>query len=151
MVKYDKPPKKLAKNKTVEPNLNTTDKIIATLVDLTNEDFQHLSEFSLLPIRDGSISNSKGFHFLNISSFKKFKKHVQKKAGVQKAVILRFQNQKKFVSLAQPDYRFTAYGQTFYGIKTPDKSWDILATDSDQFIKAKAVEPWKHSEKRVFD
>ncbi len=135
VVKYDKLPKKFLNVKPVEPNTNTTDKIIATIVDLNDEEYGRISDFSLVPFSKGSISNDKGFHIININSFKDFKDPLKQKKRAQKAVVLRFKDHKKFIELAKPDYKFKAYGQTFYGIKTPKDAWEIWATDSDAFVR----------------
>lgn len=94
VVSYGQPPKKMISKRPVIPNPNTTDKIIATLVDLTSDEFHRFSEFSLAPISGGSISKSKGFHFLKLSKYTDFKKYLLNKKRTQKAVILRFQDKK---------------------------------------------------------
>lgn len=135
-VRYGSHPKNLLPKRTIVPNPNSADKILATLLDVSDVEFQDLADFSFLPIHKGTIANAKGFSFININTFPEFKSPLIKKIGTQKAVIIRFTDEKKYVELTKPDYQFKAYGQTFYGIKTPDKSWDILATSSDQFLKS---------------
>lgn len=127
-------PRKQKSKKKESSHSNTANKIIAVLLDIDQNELGRVAKFSSGRLDSGKVSNSYGFHVLRLQSHMDLAKKLTPKTGIYKAVVLRVSDLEVYKKKASPDYEFQYRGQTFYGIKTKTHAWDILATDSDEFV-----------------